>query len=406
MEPQAGAIDRLLTLPREYAGAGPEITAALSAAAAIARLDQALSNHPLRHAFIYRTRLEAVRRQAAVDGALIDPWQLSATLEGLKFRVDPYLRIIERGLIFDAARTALELHQWLTDTDFDQEGEVQRAEAELARHAALLPPLLAAAQGFWTWIECGEARAPMRAAVVRFWKRHKILRMPVPLTGTAALRAGAPDSRSSWVPHFLLELEREAEEAIDLLFLLERTWFAARRSIAGRRKTSHAAKVVDILAATPVISAKTIARMLGIAVKNAIRLLDELCAAQIAIEVTHRSKRRLFGLAGLAPLREAVRPPYRPEPNRGPGRPREKIVEDAIEVDAEVPTTAPLSPLERRDFDYSALEEAMVHLDGVIRQARQALRSPYLAGVHRTTEPAEIPAAISNAAPRLGVDFL
>jgi hypothetical protein len=33
--------------------------------------------------------------------------------------------------------------------------------------------------------------------------------------------------------------------------------------------------------------------------KNALELLDSFCADGIAIEVTHRSKRRLFGL-GLA----------------------------------------------------------------------------------------------------------
>ena len=59
-----------------------------------------------------------------------------------------------------------------------------------------------------------------------------------------------------------------------------------------------------LLAATPVVSATTLAARLGIAVKNAIRLLDELVAADIAVEVTHRSRRRLFGLKGLAPLRE------------------------------------------------------------------------------------------------------
>jgi hypothetical protein len=38
------------------------------AAGAFARLDQALGSHPLRLAFLHRARLEAVRRQAAVDG--------------------------------------------------------------------------------------------------------------------------------------------------------------------------------------------------------------------------------------------------------------------------------------------------------------------------------------------------
>jgi hypothetical protein len=91
-----------------------------------------------------------------VDGALIDPWHLAATLEGLRLRMDPYLRIIDRGEIFDAARAALALHQLLVEPDFDQEGEVQRAEAVLRAQAIALPPLLAAATGFRVCIDRGE----------------------------------------------------------------------------------------------------------------------------------------------------------------------------------------------------------------------------------------------------------
>ena len=50
---------------------------------------------------------------------------------------------------------------------------------------------------------------------------------------------------------------------------------------------------------------------------NAVRLLDGLAGAAIAIELKHRSNRRLFGLRPMAPVAEAVRPPYRPEPGRG-----------------------------------------------------------------------------------------
>jgi hypothetical protein len=370
---EAGALDQLMVLPGERGGGELAMAIALAGATgAIARLDQALANHPLRKAFLYRARLDAVRRQAAVDGALIDPWHLAATLEGLRLRMDPYLRIIERGQIIDAARVALAMHQWLAEPDFDQEGEVQRAEAVLAAQGNTLPPLLAAAQGFRLWVERGEARPPIRAALVRFWTQNRLLREPVPLTATAALRAEADWSVQLWVPNFLKALEDEAADALDLLFAIERAWFEARRSITGRRRTSHAAATVDVLAAAPVISATSLAKILGIAIKNAIRLLDELCAAGVALEVTHRSKRRLFGLAGLAPLRDVVRPPYRPEPGRGPGRPRREAIEDSkTEID-ELPLPT-LSTLERRQFDYTALEEAMAHLDTVVRQSRRAL---------------------------------
>ncbi|MDR3488999.1 MAG: hypothetical protein P4M05_29340 [Bradyrhizobium sp.] len=374
MGSQAGALDRLLVLPDDAAGDSLAMASALAdAAAAIARLDQALASHPLRHAFLYRARLDAVRRQAAVDGELIDPWHLAALLEGLRLNMDPYLRIIDRGRIRDAVRTALGLHQWFCEPDFDQEGEIQRAEALLASLPASLPPLLAGAQGMRRWIDGHEARAPMRAALVRFWTKRQLLRMPIPLTGAAALGAEASWEPRSWLPNFLRALEREAGENLDLLVTMERCWFAARRAITGRRKNSHAAAAVDVLAAAPVISAVSLARILGIAVKNALRLLDELCAAGIAIEVTHRSKRRLFGLAGLAPLRDSVRPPYRPERNRGPGRPRHDMEEEPFDADGAPAPVPPLSPLERVAFDYSALEDAMAHLDDVVRRTRQAL---------------------------------
>jgi len=118
------------------------------------------------------------------------------------------------------------------------------------------------------------------------------------------------------------------------------------------------------------VSASSLAADLAMAVKNATLLLDDFCAAGIAIEVTHRAKRRLFGLTGLAPLRDVVRPPYRPEPGRGRGRPPLEA-EDAITLPA-LPSD-PLTPIDRRPFDYSDLAHWMTQMDRSIRQARRAL---------------------------------
>jgi hypothetical protein len=364
-------------------------TTLAGAASAMARLDQALAGHPLAQAVLYRTRLESVRRQAAVDGALIDPWHLAASLEGLRLRMDPYLRIIDRGEILDKARTALALHQWIVEPDFDQEGEVQRAGAVLARQPTSLHPLLAAANGFREWIDSGAARAPIRSAMVRSWRKRQLLRVPIPLTGVAALRSDVSWEPALWVPTFLRAIEAEASDGLDLLFTMERTWFEARRGIAGRRKDSHDARAVDLLAAAPVISATTLAAILGIAGKNSIRILDDLVAADIAIEVTHRSKRRLFGLKGLTPLRGVVRPPYRPDPNRGRGRPQLDIEDGPLEATPAV--MPPLTPVERKAFDYTALEEAMAHLDAVVRNSRIAMRG-IVQGPHKTAaEDAAVP---------------
>ena len=131
-------------------------------------------------------------------------------------------------------------------------------------------------------------------------------------------------------------------------------------------------KQIGLLAAAPLLSATTLARILGIAVKNAIRILDDLATAEIAIEVTHRARRRLFGLRGLVPLRDVVQPPYRPEPGRGRGRPPILRFDDDV---GDPPPLPPFTPIERRALDYTALEETMAHLVAVVRASRVALRS-------------------------------
>jgi hypothetical protein len=106
------------------------------------------------------------------------------------------------------------------------------------------------------------------------------------------------------------------------------------------------------------------------AVKNATELLTGFRGDGIAVEVTHRSKRRLFGLAALAPLRDEVAPPRRPEPGRGRGRPR------AIRIEPEPQPPLPeivLTPIERRAIDYSEPEQWVAQAEQAIRSTRRTL---------------------------------
>ena len=175
-------LESLLRVDRPTPAAyGATLLGALErASGAIARLDQALDNHPLRTAFLYRARLEAVRRQASVDGHGIDPWHLAAVLEGLRLRMDHALRIVDRGQIFEAARSALTLHQWIVEPDFDQEGEIQKAERHLANAAGLV----GVGEALWSWLDSGRTRPPVRGALVRFWTKTassvRPSRSPVP----------------------------------------------------------------------------------------------------------------------------------------------------------------------------------------------------------------------------------
>jgi hypothetical protein len=342
------------------------------AAGAIARLDQALTGHPLLPAFLYRTRLEAVRRQAAVDGQLIDPWHLAAFLEGLRLSMPDGLRIIDRGVIVDAARSAFLLHQWITEPGFDEEDEVRAALQMLVSAPLPEAPLLAAALGAWEWLQNNGTRPPLRSALIRFWVKTRLIKAPVPLTGPRSLSAEAPTEKGAWLTAFLEALASEALDYHQLLIDLEREWFSARGSVAGRRSNSRAGQAIDVLAAAPLLSATTLAKAIGMSIRSATDLLDEFVLDGLVVEVTHRAKRRLFALCGLTPLRDEIAPPRRPLPGRGPGRPRlDRPEEEVLET---VPNQAPvLTPVARKAIDYSDLETWMAHADTVIRQTRRSL---------------------------------
>ena len=165
------------------------------------------------------------------------------------------------------------------------------------------------------------------------------------------------------------------------LRLLEKEWFAARSAVRDRRRDSRAAAAVDIMAAAPLVSATSLAGSLEIAVKNAVALLDAFVARGIAIEVTHRSKRRLYGLKHPAPLREEAAPPRRPVPGRGRGRPPRGANGPVIAAEYSESRATPalladrpaLTPIERQEFDFTDLDRWMLEADRAIRRTKALL---------------------------------
>ena len=157
----------------------PALAGALACAAgAFARLDQALASHPLRPAFLHRARLEAVRRQAAVDGQAIDPWHLAAVLEGLRLRMDGALRIIDRGAISPppATRSSCTSGWWHRISTRRARSSAPNRSSRPRRPAPprCSPPPPGCTPGSANApaerAHGGGARArPLRAALVRFW---------------------------------------------------------------------------------------------------------------------------------------------------------------------------------------------------------------------------------------------
>jgi hypothetical protein len=350
------------------------------AAGAIARLDSALARHPLCPAWAYRARLDAVRRQAMVDGQAIDPWHLAALIEGVRFRLGRSPALIDRGAVFAAAHHAFALYRWFSAPD----GAQQAAIAEAATHLETVgdghSPLVGAAFGVHAWLDQGGERSPIRAALAGYWVHREASALPCPLlTGAKALHADTPWARDLWIGHFLAALAEEAEDGLALLAMLERHWFAARRAVAGRRRDSRATAAIDILAAAPLVSATSLGQALGMATKNATRLLEGFVVLGIASEVTHRSKRRLYGLKHLAPLRETAAPPRRPLPGRRPGRPSGAAFPASDGNQGPAPTapvrppSPPLPPLERREYEFGERDRWLDLADQAIRRVQRVL---------------------------------
>jgi hypothetical protein len=352
--------------------ASQRVTAALiDAAFAFGRLSQLLKGNPMRPAILYRARLEAARRCAAVDGEAIDPWSLAALLAGLRLQFDRAETIAERGLMFSAAHHAMGVHSWLANPDFDQEGDIQLAEAMLAERERQ-DPWRAAAMTLRDWVEAGRPRMAIRAAIVRHWHRRGMMPSGVPLVGAASLMADETWDVEHWLPAFYRTLANEADEIANLASRLDHAWRQARFAIRGYRRSSNAPALVDLLAAAPMLSSPQVAAMLDIAPKNAIRLLDELQADGVIIEVSRRAKRRLYALPNMAPLRESVAEPKRPELGRGRGRPpAATLVPDMEEAAAIQP--APTAPIGRFEFDYDGLDAAMAELEATTRKTKSAL---------------------------------
>lgn len=342
------------------------------AAQNLGRLAQIANQHPLAPALLYRSRMIAIQDQSSVDGMRINPWHLAAILEGLRLRMDPSLSPFERGSILEAARYALGLHQWMVSPDEEQEAEIKQAEIFLQDRTHHTAPIATIADAAHGWLDHGGSRAALRGAMVRYWMRHKILKLPIPITGAKSLIDDVSFDLSEWRITFLQAIAREARDNLDLLYDIERSWVQARSMLGQRRRNSRAAAAIDVLAATPIISATNLAKRIGMATSNATALLRELQEADIVIDVSRRSKRQLFCLGGMGRLRDYVSPPPKPEFGRKRGRPPANHASVHQEYqEHQIDDDLPISS--REPFDYMDLDEAMAHADQVIRDTKLRL---------------------------------
>jgi len=93
-------------------------------------------------------------------------------------------------------------------------------------------------------------------------------------------------------------------------------------------------------------------------IRSSTDLLDEFMRDGLAVEVTHRTKRRLFALSGLT-LCVMKSPAPAATARTAPDAPARSPEEEALEPVA-IPAPS-LSPVARKAIDYSDLEAWMAH---------------------------------------------
>lgn len=327
--------------------------------AAIVRLDQRLTMHPLLHAFLFRSRLDAIERQAAVDGEVVDPFRLVAVLEGLPLCQPDSPE--DRMLQHDASWCAYDLYAWLAHPGGRRQRSINAALRAIEGEDPDQGILLQAAEAYYRWIwKRNRRRAPMRAALVTAWQNAGLFAAPVPLTAPAAFRPDAPTDRIEWIADFLHELQLEAVRFDDLLSRMEYAWTFARRAVRGQRSTNRAGLVVDLLMLHPLASATGIAHCTGLSINAALQILERLQDQGIVVEVTNRSARRLFAMRAFEGISDCIRPPQR--------RSRGKTTRDEPEI-----ASSSFSPVLKRiqrdelpPLDYTDLDQALAAADRAV----------------------------------------
>jgi hypothetical protein len=79
--------------------------------------------------------------------------------------------MLERGLLFTAARHAFGLFRWFVRPDQAEQAAIAEAVAHLQAVGDPHSPLLGAALGVHAWRDRGGERPPLRAALAMYWPR-------------------------------------------------------------------------------------------------------------------------------------------------------------------------------------------------------------------------------------------
>ncbi|HYE01015.1 MAG TPA: Fic/DOC family N-terminal domain-containing protein [Alphaproteobacteria bacterium] len=295
------------------------------AEAAVARFDQALRLSPVAGAYLSLARLHEAVRSAALDG-------LGTTPEAvLRVRLDPAAAGQDK-----ASRAAVDIAEALElaarrplPEALSPEGLAELAErAERLSRGAEAPPdrgdlawqaesWLEAARLHGDWPGLLAAGAGLRELLLReaFGPAcGRVARLALPLLLARAGKTAGPSlllserlsrrggalevlARGGEAAFHLAMLEAfagAAEDGLRRLATLALLRETLRRRCPGRRNTSSLGRAVDLVLAAPLLSARHLRDRLGLSLRGAHMVIDQLAAARVLVEATGRSRDRLF----------------------------------------------------------------------------------------------------------------
>jgi hypothetical protein len=138
-------------------------------------------------------------------------------------------------------------------------------------------------------------------------------------------------------------------------FALSRDWLRRGREAArGRGGRSRMADAVQAFGTAPVLSSALLAEAIGVSIRTALTLLDELTDLGLLREITHRRTARIWAVPGIG-ARLAARPPRRS------GLQRHKVIPPVGLRDSARPRSR-----EQREAALQAMERAFAELDGAL----------------------------------------
>ncbi len=331
------------------------------AAASVGRLDQAVARSWLGDAWARRSAYPATIACLAADGYLFEIERLFALAGGL-----PVNRVKDFGTD-NRAITALRRIQRSVGGPSSEGGAMEAESLDIEDalagfHAVVgAPALLGAVMAFRSWLEAGQAASAAMTALPSFLAVRGLTGSPVPwLAGGLRRAAGAVGSypAKAWTSRALQELGEAAAAGIRELEALTGLWRSWHAKVGPRRRNSRLPEVIDLLVAHPVQSPRQVSRVLGVSLRGASKLLDELKELRIVVAPLSRRSWRVLIAADLASLQDQV--------HHLPRSAGETVFPEPARLSPPVASAGQTSPLSAAQI--SSLRSVISESDDVIRR--------------------------------------